>query len=206
MAEIIRQRENNEPYLLPYGDAEIVFEGKLGAIVDFPVLVDEGNGYVLKKFQRFVRPPGTRIIAKKGNIIFLQKERRLETNNGFDWRLPGGKVLDTWNEYKQYLNKDIPEDIILTAAAKELREEAGLSSGKLSLYRKSSCGASVTWDLYYVIGEEVTEETRTTVEAEEIVDGKWFSFEEITNMIKNKEIDEDRTIAILLQLILEEKN
>jgi 8-oxo-dGTP pyrophosphatase MutT (NUDIX family) len=163
--------------------------------------VDEGNGYVQKQFQRFVRPPGTRIIAIKENKIYLQKERRLETENTFDWRLPGGKVVDTWNEYKEYLSKDIPVEKIIEAGRRELLEEAGFVAEKISIYKKSSCGASVTWDLLYLLAEGITEQKHVHGEAEEIAEGKWFTFDEIKNLINQNLIQEDRTIAVLYQFI-----
>jgi 8-oxo-dGTP pyrophosphatase MutT (NUDIX family) len=201
MKEIIRKREINEPLILPNGTPVIVYEAKLGAIVDFPVLVDEGQGYIQKQFQRFVRPPGTRIIAVKDTKIYLQKERRLETNNDFDWRLPGGKVVDTWNEYKMYLTTDIPEEKIIEAGKRELLEEAGLTADTISLYTKSPCGASVTWDLFYLLAEDITEQKHIHHETEEITEGKWFTFNEIKNLIREKSIQEDRTIAVLYQFM-----
>jgi 8-oxo-dGTP pyrophosphatase MutT (NUDIX family) len=199
--EIVRKRNEGEPLLLPNGEPIIHLEGKLGAIVQFPVLVDEGEGYVQKMFERFVRPPGTRILAIKDEKIYFQKERRLETANGFDWRLPGGKVVDRFSEYKEYLNKEIPEKVVLEAAQRELFEEAGLKAENMTIYKKSVCGASVTWDLFYILAEGIQEGKRKEVEAEEIVEGKWFTKKEIKDLISKEEIDEDRTVGILLRYL-----
>lgn len=193
----------NQRKTIRNGEPFIIAEGKLGAIVGFPMLVDSGSGHKEKTFERFVRPPGTRIIAIKDNKIFLQCEHRLEVKNEFDWRLPGGKVVDSFVEYKDYIdiNKDMPTGMILSAGRKELREEAKLDSEKLSLFKKSSCGASVEWDLYYIIAEDVTDYANDHNEGEEIVDGKWFTHEEVLAMCKSGAIDEDRTVAILYQYI-----
>jgi len=165
------------------------------------MLVDMGQGFIEKKFERFVRPPGTRIIAIKENKIYLQKEHRLETNNAFDWRLPGGKVIDSFAEFKEFIGKEIPQDLIFAAGKKELQEEAKLDCETMELFKKSSCGASVEWDLYYLVAKNIQTHEHEHNEGEEIVDGKWFSSEEILAMCDLGEIDEDRTVAVLHQLI-----
>lgn len=191
--------------VIPNGEPKILSEGKLGAIVGFPMLVDTGDGHTEKMFERFVRPPGTRIIAIRENRIFLQQEHRLETKNEFDWRLPGGKVVDSFLEYKEYLNKKIPEETIIEAGKRELQEEAKLTSNKITIFKKSSCGASVEWDLYYLIAEDVEDFKNDHNEGEEIIDGKWFSYDEIEVMCIKGEIDEDRTVATLYQYIKSNK-
>lgn len=195
-----------ERKIIPNGNPVILSEGRLGAIVGFPVFVNSGNGYEEKVFERFVRPPGTRIIALNENRIFLQKEHRLEAEKGFDWRLPGGKVMDSFSEYKKFIGKDVPENIILEAGRKELREEAKLDTSNLKILKKSICGASVEWDLYYIIAENTVDFDHNHNEGEEIVDGGWFSFDEVLNMCKNGEINEDRTVSALYQYISTNSN
>lgn len=196
---------NNQRKMIPNGDPFIIAEGKLGAIVGLPMLVDSGNGHTEKTFERFVRPPGTRIIALRDKTIFLQKEHRLEAKNGFDWRLPGGKVVDNFTEYKEYLGKTMPDNRIIEAGRKELQEEAKLDSNSTTIFKKSVCGASVEWDLYYLIATDVVDHVNYHDEGEEIIDGKWFSFDEVRQMCLNGNIDEDRTVATLYQFIETQK-
>jgi 8-oxo-dGTP pyrophosphatase MutT (NUDIX family) len=186
--------------MIPNGEPKILLEGTLGAMVSFPMLVDMGKGHVEKNFERFVRPPGTRIIALKDNKIYLQKEYRSEINK-YDWRLPGGKVVDSFIEYKDYIGKEMPETIIIEAGRRELQEEAKLDAKKLTIFKKSPCGASVEWDLYYIIAEDVLDHHNNHNEGEEIVDGKWFDFEKVLDMCNSGEIDEDRTVATLHKYI-----
>ncbi len=199
MNPIVRKRETHERKIIPNGEPRIKSHGRLGAIIEFPMLVDSGEGYVEKNFEQFVRPPGTRIIAVKDEKIFLQKEHRLEAKNGFDWRLPGGKVVDSFEEYEKYIGKEMPEDIIIAAGKRELEEEANLTAKSLRIFKKSRCGASVEWDLYYIIAEEIESAEHIHDEGEEITDRKWFSYTEIMTMCQNGDIDEDRTIATLYQ-------
>ncbi|MDO8626710.1 MAG: NUDIX domain-containing protein [Candidatus Magasanikbacteria bacterium] len=198
----VRKRVPGEPKIIPNGEPKIIFEGRIGAIVNYPVLVDEGAGYVEKMFEKFVRSPGTRIIAVRDNKIYLQKERRLESND-FDWRLPGGKVVDTFAEYKQFLVKQIPEQIILSAALKELKEEANLGAASLQIFKKQVCGATVEWDLYFVVAENVSELPGSSghTEGEEIKESGWFTFSEVKKMCENTTIAEGRTAAVLIEFL-----
>ena len=199
MTDIVRQRKEGEPKIVSNGEPTIHSEGRIGAIVHYPVLVDQGNGYVEKTFERFVRPPGTRIIARRGDSIYLQKEARVEHDGAFDWRVPGGKVVNSFAAYKKYFGEKIPDDVIFKAAALELHEEAHLKASSWSLLQKSACGATVEWDLYYVLAEDVTEELSDHDEGEEIEEGGWYSFEEVERMCKSGEISEGRTVSALLQ-------
>src|SRR3989338_2160030 len=154
MSDIVRPRGPEEPVHLVNGEPVIIAEARIGAIVNFPVLEDQGQGYVQKMFEKYVRSPGSRIIAVKDKKIYLQKEFRWE-GEGYEWRLPGGKVVDSFTEFKQYVGKTIPEVIVIEAARKELREEAHLEAKRVRLFKKMICGTTVDWDLYYVIAEDV---------------------------------------------------
>lgn len=201
MTTILRKRATGEKKIIPNGAPEIVFEGRIGAIVQYPVLEDQGQGYVEKKFEKFVRSPGTRIVALKDNKIYLQKEARIETGD-FDWRLPGGKVVDTFAEFKKYLTMAIPEDIILRAALKELQEEAGLI-GEASMFAKKVCGATVEWDLYYVMVTNVqaVKLDHAHQEGEEVSESKWCTFAEIEKMCETGAIGEGRSVAALVEFM-----
>lgn len=205
MSDIIRPRNEGERKIISNGELRIFAEGKLGAIVQFPMLVDTGSGYVEKIFERFARPPGTRIIAVRDGNIYLQKEHRLESNNEFDWRLPGGKVFDSFTEFRSFIGKEVPLDTVLSAGHRELHEEACLECETLTLLKRSTCGASVEWDLYYLLATKVTSTETTHDEGEEIIDGQWFSYEKVLDMCDSGEIDEDRTIAVLRSSVLKEK-
>ena len=207
MGEIIRPRKSDEPFIISDGEPVIEHEGRIGALVSFPVLADSGHGYVKKTFERFVRPPGTRIIACRDKAIYLQRERRLESANNYDWRLPGGKVLNTFKEYAPYIGKPIPFELIIEAGKRELSEEAHLEAGTIEFFKKSSCGAIVEWDLYYLVALNPKEIASAGAhdEAEEISDTKWFSYEQVEKMCLDGTIDEGRTVAVLMQFINSKK-
>src|SRR3989338_6098287 len=101
---------------------EIRYKGKLFEVVSEPVEI-EGK---MVQFEKVRRSPGVRLIMQdgQGNIL-LTREYRRELGK-FDYRLPGGKVfdsLDEWNEFKQH-GGDIIEKA-KQAARKEAKEETG---------------------------------------------------------------------------------
>jgi len=209
--KIVRKRQPGEPLTIPHGKPKIVFRGKLGAMVQFPVLQDRGHGYEKMTFEKFSRPPGTRLIIIRDNKILLNKERRLElvlgsnnsnTSSHVDWRLPGGKVFDSFDEYEQYLGKEIPWKKIIAGARKELQEEAHLDTNNLEIFDKSVCGSSIEWDLYYYVARDTQEfHLSDHNEGEEIEESTWFTFSEIETMCKRGDIQEGRSVAVLMKFI-----
>lgn len=200
---IVRPRQPGEPRVISNGSPIVVAEGRIGSIMHIPVLVDEGAGYVEKNFEKFVRPPGTRIIAVKDGKMYLQHEARIEKNNVPDWRLPGGKVFDTFKEFAPYIGKEVPLETILEAGQKELREEASFTTKNIRFFLKQDCGATVEWDLYYLVAEDLENHTSNTgrSEGEDIRNGGWFSFAEVLKKCKTGEISEGRSVAALLRFI-----
>jgi len=105
---------------------EVMYRGKMFEIINF---VGQSN----TKFEVAVRAPGTRLIIeteKDGQkALLMTKEIRRETE-GYDFRLPGGKVFDSLEQFD--LSKKNEDDISLmvkNAAEKEGKEEAGIRGG-----------------------------------------------------------------------------
>lgn len=154
------------------------------------------------------RPPGIRalIIDKVKNKILLSKEFRYELND-WDYRLPGGKVFDSLEDYKKSIfNDDVLEHVEKTVP-KEVLEEVGLIISNPKLIKISHDGAGVIWDLYYYeITDYEINKTGAQLEENEIIEGfVWKSFDEVIQLCINQEIHEDRTVAVLLSYILKTK-
>lgn len=203
---VLRKRNQGERSMIPNGSPTILAGGKLGALVGFPMLVANKNDeYEEKMFEQFIRPPGTRMIVVRENKILLQKEYRLETDTE-DWRLPGGKVVDSFTEYEPYIGKDMPLEIILEAGKRELREEAQLEARTISLFHKSVCGASVQWDLYYLLVDKFEHAVEIdNEEMEDILGHEWKTHDEVLELCKKGSISEDRTVAVLYRYITSNK-
>lgn len=149
------------------------------------------------------RAPGVRLIIADATHkkVLLQREFRQELN-GYDFRLPGGKVFDSLAEYELFRTGG--EDIMSIAAAKakaEAREEAGIDVSDVRFFKKSTLGATAEWDLL------VFEATRwhehragQALEAGEYIDSiGWYDFGEAEAMILRGELQEERIALVLLQ-------
>lgn len=135
-------------------DEKIDYKGKLLQIVSW-------EGEPGKRYEKAVRAPGVRVLAESldtngDKIIYLSKEKRREAE-GIDYRLPGGKVFDSLNEYNDFSGtSEELKQIALSKAKAEAKEEAGIEAENLEFITISKTGASVDWDLYYFLATNIT--------------------------------------------------
>jgi len=175
-----------------------VFDYK-GRIIGVELEEKEINGKIVK-FEKAVRSPGVRIIAHKDGQVLLTKEFRYELND-WDYRLAGGKVVDKLEEYlpiredSQKLNDAVEE-----AVRREAKEELGLDVKSMALFKKSTCGATVEWDLYYYTTNDFIEKENNPDEGEQI-EKMWVSFQEASDMCMNGKVSEERSAIVLLNFL-----
>ncbi len=149
------------------------------------------------------RSPGTRALIVKDNKILMIHEYR-PAQKGYDYRIPGGKVFETLDEYEEALEKG--QEYIEQAAEKriitECLEEAGIVAKKVKHIHTSTCGATMRWDLFCFRIEEFEEHPKGQhLDHGEIIEPTWKTFDEVEQMCLNKQIKEDRTVALLLRFI-----
>lgn len=180
------------------GDEEIVFQGKMLEVVH----QDMSNGAKTITFEWARRAPGTRLILvnRDKKTILLTKEHRYELNTD-DYRLPGGKVFDSLEEYNQFLTsgQDILEPAIQKARA-EAEEEAGAQVDSLEHFHTSKCGATVEWDLYYFVGTDWQRADQKLETGEQIAVTE-VSFEEAKAMALDGRMSEERSAIVLLRFL-----
>lgn len=174
----------------------VIAKGKLFELVHR----EQPDGRV---FELARRAPGVRIIIadKTNRKILLTKEFRQELND-WDYRLPGGKVYDTLDEYETARHSG--EDILEAAKRKtigEAAEEAGITVQSATLFKKSTLGATVEWDLFVMEaqGWSKSEAGQALEQGEQIVADEWFDFKQAEQMIYEGKMQEDRVALILLQ-------
>lgn len=155
------------------------------------------------------RAPGVRLIIADvtHKKVLLQREFRQELD-GYDFRLPGGKVFDLLAEYELF--RESGQDIEQAAAVKakaEAREEAGMDVGEVRLFKKSTLGATVEWDLFVFEAVDWREhQDGQALEPGEHIDGVgWYDFGEAEAMILRSELQEERIALVLLQWLHEQQ-
>lgn len=180
------------------GPEEVLYEGNIFQVIKQSVRVKDQE----KAFEIVRRSPGVRLMIVKNGCMLITKEFRYELN-GYDYRLPGGKVFDTLEDYKK--NKD--QDMLpfaQEAAKKECREETGLIASQVRHFATSQAGATVEWDLYYFVVEDFEESADgQELEAGENIEVQWKTFEEVQELCKNGNISEDRSLGMLFRFFLQ---
>lgn len=179
---------------------KIVAKGKIFELVQ----IEQSDGRV---FEIARRAPGVRLIihdADAGKVL-LTKEYRAELGS-WDYRLPGGKVFDSLDEYEAFRNSG--EDIIEAARKQgilEAQQEAGIAISGLNMYKKSVLGATVEWDLYVMESTEwQISVTGQELEVGEKIDADtWVAYGEARAMILNGAMQEERIALALLQWLEE---
>lgn len=179
-------------------DEHVVAKGKIFELVQIP----KPDGRV---FEVARRAPGVRLIIAdtENRKVLLTKEYRNELK-AHDYRLPGGKVFNTLDEYVAF--RESGKDIVEAArvqAKNEALEEAGVDVADLQLVRKSALGATVEWDLYvfevtdwqlHADGQQLSED-----EPQDIVGVDFYDYDVVEKMIMNGEMQEERIALVLLQ-------
>lgn len=183
----------------PIGPEQVQYAGKLFEVITQRMLI--GSEEV--DFETVRRPPGVRLIisSSAGNIL-LTREFRNEIND-WDFRLPGGKVFDNSEGYNKAVKSGQDISILaMDAARKEALEETGIDLNDIEYIHKSTCGATVDWDLYYFTAEVPSEETgEQRLEAGENIQASWYSSEEVLNYLLQGKISEDRSAAVLFRYL-----
>ncbi len=175
---------------------EVFAKGKLFELVH----LSQKDG---RTFEVARRAPGVRLIIhdKAAGKILLTREYRRELGK-WDYRLPGGKVFDSLDEFEAFRNRN--EDIVDVAKAKateEAQQEAGVEIAEMELHKKSVLGATVEWDLYVF----ETNSWQLSVEGQELEVGEkieadtWVTYDEARTMALNGSMAEERIALILLQ-------
>jgi 8-oxo-dGTP pyrophosphatase MutT (NUDIX family) len=167
------------------------------------------SGTVKKVKRNMVRrPPGIRaiIVDKENEQILLSKEFRYELEK-WDYRLPGGKVFESLEDYKKSIEDDTVLENVEKTVSKEVKEEVGIDIKDQNLIKISNAGSGVIWDLFYF---EITQfeilNNGQQLEEDEFIEGfEWKTYNEIIDMCINQEINEDRTVGVLLTYILKNK-
>lgn len=174
---------------------DVLYRGELFEIVRNYWKTDRG---IISR-ELAIRPPGVRVLFRNKGKILLLKEYRTEYEGG-DYRLPGGKVFDTLEEYRNAVGDMLKHAEL--AAKKELPEETGITPAKLKYLCRTRAGATIEWDLYYFEAEGIEAKTRKKPEPGEVMRTQWKTPKQVKEMCIDGRIREDRTVGVLLKYLL----
>lgn len=182
----------------PVEEERVVYEGRIVEVVRQKHRV----GDEVIDFETARRAPGVRLIICDGDELLLTHEYRTEIG-GMDYRLPGGKVFDRLEDYQAAL--DAGDDILAhaeEAVEEECREETGLLPTSIEHYQTAHCGATVDWDLYYFVIEGWEEHSDgQDLEAGEVIETAWTPVDEVREMCLAGELQEYRSVGVLLRFL-----
>jgi hypothetical protein len=184
--------------LVPAGDEVVAYQGKMIEVVNQEMSTGSKN----ITFEWARRAPGIRLILvdQEKRTVLLTKEHRYELGVD-DYRLPGGKVFDTLEEYNAFLK--LGQDIIEPAIKKtqeEAEEEAGVELGDVKHFHTSICGTTVQWDLLYFTSTN-WKKTRQKLETGEKISVVEVSFEEAKEMALDGRMSEERSALVILRYL-----
>jgi ADP-ribose pyrophosphatase len=175
----------------------VVFEGKTFEVVRRKCKSGAVEGII--EIAR--RSPGVRIIITRDGKMLLTKEFRVEYN-GYDYRLPGGKIFDNLHDYRQSVkNKEDMLSLAERAAKRECLEETGVEAESLEFFQIARAGTNVEWDLFYFTTDKFAKGSQK-LEDSEVIQPEWKTFDDVKKMCLNGDIKEDRTVGVLLKFLL----
>ena len=182
---------------LPSGQEKVTYQGKIIEVVEQPMQI--GGKNIVFEFAR--RSPGTRLIIPQDGKVILSKEYRPEIK-GYDFRIPGGKVFDTLEEYNAFLKSSGNiGDKARETAIKEAREEVGVAVEEMEFLGVSHCGATVEWDLYYFVVTKFSQNALQNLETGEDITISPTDIEDARAMCLDGRIQEERSALMLLRYL-----
>ena len=185
----------------------IVYNGKLFQVLNRTkeaTLTVAGNTISKRvQYELVRRPPGVRAIVVKKDKLLLTYEYRYELNE-WDYRLPGGKVCDTTDEYVWSLTQGTIDEDVTKKLKQELLEEAGVNVLQYRPLNILHCGMTVEWDLYYFLVDDFTILPHTSVQKSEyeFIENRWVDFSEALTLCLEGKVSEARSAFEIIRFIL----
>lgn len=153
------------------------------------------------------RSPGVRALISSGNRILINREYRYELD-AWDYRLPGGKVFDSMEEYADALEEGRIQDAIEARLKQEMLEEADIQIKDFRLMEISRCGFTVEWDLYYFFIDifqilPTFYDDNAEKNEYEYIEHCWMEYSEVYKLCLEGKISEKSSAFIVLKYLLE---
>ena len=164
----------------------------------------------------------TNTLIHQGSLISLYKEEVNVPNGHQTWfdivHHPGGSVIAAVNDenkiclllqYRHALGKSIWElpagcldenEPPLEAAKRELEEETGYIASDWAELGKISPSPGFSNEILYLFLAKNLSKGQLNLDEAEVIEAHWFSMEEIQKMALNHEIEDAKTLALLIKI------
>ncbi len=181
---------------------EPVFDGEIVQVLQKKT--ERGDVYEIAR-----RSPGVRmIIVTPDNKFLISREKRDYLEKGLDYRLPGGKVVDTLEDYLVLLEKlehglddgDLTSTV-QGAVIKEAKEEVGITVRNPELLHIATAGGTIEWDLWYWLVKDFDRGEQELEHDEEIEIVEMTPFQ-VAELVIAKEFSEDRSRVVLMDYLI----
>lgn len=157
------------------------------------------------RYELVRRAPGVRAIIVQEGKVLLNREYRYELN-GWDYRLPGGKVFDTLDDYLVSIENRTVRTCVEAKLCEELEEEAEIGDISYDFLEVLHCGFTVEWDLYYYLVDKFKKlpsyNNQNIHKTEyEFIEHCWVDFSYARRLCLNGDISEARSAMVLLKFL-----
>lgn len=186
---------------------KIVYEGNLFQVIhrtkktNFKVGKKEVSKTLKYEFVR--RPPGVRALIVNDMKLLLSREFRYELND-WDYRLPGGKVYDSNEEYSRSFQLSSIYNDIVARLKQEVFEEVNIEIKQYKMLNISRLGLTVEWDLYYFLIDDFTMLQNNSVQKSEFefIEPRWVDYPTALKLCLNGKVSESRSAYEIMRFIL----
>ncbi len=160
--------------------SECIYDGKILKLKKDKVLLPNGK----EAFREIVEHSGGAcVLCEKDDKIFLVRQYRYAYKSEL-WEIPAGKI-------------NPGEDPSLTAI-RELEEEGGIKAESVELIYKIYPSPGYTSEVIYLYKAKGFTNTEMHLDEDEFLSGKWFTREQLKDMMKRGEIKDGKTLVALL--------
>jgi 8-oxo-dGTP pyrophosphatase MutT (NUDIX family) len=133
--------------------------------------------------------PAVGVIARRGDDVLLVRQYRFIVDE-YVWAIPSGGVSEG--------------ESVTAAAARELEEETGYRAGRIEplMFCYASYGCSNQRYEIFIADDLV--DTGIAVDANEVIETRWFSKEELVELILKNGVVDNLSLSPLLLMLLRE--
>lgn len=163
-----------------------IYEGKIISVVKDAVKLPDGQSAIREVVHH---SGGSAVIAELDDKILLVRQFRYPYQKEI-WEIPAGKLNEN----------ELPEE----TAKRELEEEGGYKANSVKLLFEVYPTPAYDSEIIRIYKADGLTKTKTHLDDDEFLSSKWFSKDELREMMKTGEIKDAKTLIALLSVLKQE--